>query len=104
MFEDFPTFCKLILIHVDSIRNYFLYFQEDYQDLPLVVQDSPNLKTSLANLFTIHEPLTGENQYRCSSCSNNLCDAEKVNKIMIFQTKTSFIQSMVCEFLVGENK
>ncbi len=29
-------------------------------------------------MFTIHEQLIGDNQYRCSSCSNNLCDAEKV--------------------------
>ncbi|CAF1680703.1 unnamed protein product, partial [Adineta ricciae] len=49
---------------------------EDYQDLPLVVQDSPNLQNSLANMFTIHEHLIGDNQYRCSSCANTLCDAE----------------------------
>ncbi|CAF0972981.1 unnamed protein product [Adineta steineri] len=54
---------------------------EDYQDLPLVVQDTPNLSTSLANIFTISEQLIGDNQYRCSSCSNNLCDAEKWAKI-----------------------
>ena len=29
-------------------------------------------------MFTIHEQLIGDNQYRCSSCSNKLCDAEKV--------------------------
>ncbi|UJR25754.1 hypothetical protein I4U23_007103 [Adineta vaga] len=54
---------------------------EDYQDLPLVVQDSPNLHTSLANIFTISEKLIGDNQYRCSTCANNLCDAEKWAKI-----------------------
>ncbi|UJR23171.1 hypothetical protein I4U23_026191 [Adineta vaga] len=54
---------------------------EDYHDLPLVVQDSPNLQTSLANMFTIHEHLIGDNQYRCSSCANTLCDAEKWAKI-----------------------
>lgn len=54
---------------------------EDYQDLPLVVQDSPNLLTSLANIFTIHEHLIGDNQYRCSTCKNQLCDAEKWAKI-----------------------
>ncbi|CAF1176605.1 unnamed protein product [Rotaria sordida] len=54
---------------------------EDYHDLPLVVQDSPNLQTSLANMFTIREQLIGDNQYRCSSCANNLCDAEKWAKI-----------------------
>ncbi|CAF1340533.1 unnamed protein product [Rotaria magnacalcarata] len=54
---------------------------EDYQDLPLVVQDSPNLQTSLANIFTIREQLIGDNQYRCSSCANKLCDAEKWAKI-----------------------
>ncbi len=58
------------------MRN--LLFKEDYQDLPLVVQDSPNLHTSLANMFTLHEHLVGDNQYRCSSCANKLCDAEKV--------------------------
>ncbi|CAF4003627.1 unnamed protein product [Adineta steineri] len=54
---------------------------EDYQDLPLVVQDSPNLHTSLANMFTYREQLTGDNQYRCSSCDNRLCDADKWAKI-----------------------
>ncbi|CAF1468966.1 unnamed protein product [Adineta ricciae] len=54
---------------------------EDYQDLPLVVQDSPGLQTSLANIFTISEQLIGDNQYRCSTCANNLCDAEKWAKI-----------------------
>lgn len=58
-----------------------LIFKEDYQDLPLVVQDSPNLLTSLANIFTIHEHLVGDNQYRCSTCKNQLCDAEKWAKI-----------------------
>ena len=32
-------------------------------------------------MFTIHEQLIGDNQYRCSSCANNLCDAEKWAKI-----------------------
>jgi len=54
-------------------------FQEDYHDLPLVIQDSPNLQTSLAYMFTVHEQLIGDNQYRCSSCSNRLCDADKVD-------------------------
>jgi hypothetical protein len=58
----------------------FSSFKEDYQDLPLVVQDSPNLHTSLANMFTLHEQLIGDNQYRCSSCANKLCDADKVIK------------------------
>jgi hypothetical protein len=31
-------------------------------------------------MFTLHEQLIGDNQYRCSSCENKLCDAEKVKK------------------------
>jgi ubiquitin C-terminal hydrolase len=32
-------------------------------------------------MFTIHEQLIGDNQYRCSACSNKLCDADKWAKI-----------------------
>ncbi len=31
-------------------------------------------------MFTFHEQLIGDNQYRCSSCANKLCDAEKVKQ------------------------
>lgn len=52
------------------------------------MQDSPNLQTSLANMFTFHEHLVGENQYRCSTCANTLCDAEKVKEM---RTKHKYI-------------
>lgn len=58
----------------------FCFFKEDYQDLSLVVQDSPNLSVSLTNMFINREQLIGDNQYRCSECKNQLCDAEKVSE------------------------
>ncbi|CAF1103468.1 unnamed protein product [Rotaria sp. Silwood1] len=75
---------------------------EDYQDLPLVVQDSPNLHTSLANMFTLHEQLVGDNQYRCSSCANMLCDAEKWAKISKLPPILTFpLQRFVYDFKTG---
>ncbi|CAF0845439.1 unnamed protein product [Didymodactylos carnosus] len=53
---------------------------EDYYDLPIIVQGCSNLEQSLANTFQFSEDLTGDNQYRCSTCQS-LCDAEKTCKI-----------------------
>ena len=79
MSKSFQTHSNKLEKYIDILINDLLS-KEDYQDLPLVVQDSPNLQNSLANMFTIHEHLIGDNQYRCSSCANTLCDAEKVKK------------------------
>lgn len=90
---------------LNSISMSFVgIFQEDYHDLPLVVQDSPNLHTSLANIFTIPESLVGDNRYRCSACANQLCDAEKVTKISTLKKKKQNIDKLFVSFSVGKNR
>ncbi len=51
-------------------------------------------------MFTIHEQLIGDNQYRCSSCSNKLCDADKVDLIK----SKKICEGFLFVILVGENK
>jgi ubiquitin carboxyl-terminal hydrolase 40 len=51
--------------------------QEEFLDLPITVQGSSDLHTSLVNSFVMREHLTGHNQYRCEKCNNEYRDADK---------------------------
>ncbi|RNA39982.1 ubiquitin carboxyl-terminal hydrolase 40 [Brachionus plicatilis] len=51
--------------------------EEEFLDLAVSVQGSPNLNNSLHNSFVIREKLEGNNKYRCEKCNNQYCDAEK---------------------------
>ncbi len=46
-------------------------------DIPITVQGSTDLHTSLASSFISRESLNGNNQYRCEKCNNEYRDAEK---------------------------
>lgn len=49
-------------------------------------------------MFTLHEHLVGDNQYRCSACANALCDAEKVKLI---DDKNLIIERFVFVYFSG---
>ncbi|CAF0830036.1 unnamed protein product [Brachionus calyciflorus] len=51
--------------------------EEEFLDLPITVQGSPNLECSLNNSFILREKLDGNNQYKCEKCNNQYRDAEK---------------------------
>lgn len=51
--------------------------QEEFFDIPITVQGSDGLKTSLINSFQMREGLNGNNQYKCEKCNNQYRDAEK---------------------------
>lgn len=54
-----------------------MILKEEYLDIPITVQGSTDLHTSLASSFISRESLNGNNQYRCEKCNNEYRDAEK---------------------------
>ena len=55
----------------------FCVLQEEFFDIPITVQGSDGLRTSLINSFQMREGLNGNNQYKCEKCNNQYRDAEK---------------------------
>ena len=51
--------------------------EEEFLDLPITVQGSSSLETSLINSFIMRENMDGNNQYRCEKCNNEYRDAER---------------------------
>ena len=68
---------KSLLFFVIALVKSTFWFQEEYLDIPITVQGSTDLHTSLANSFIVREQLSGNNQYKCEKCNNEYRDAEK---------------------------
>ena len=75
------VFQREVLINLNrssiEINIHFFFIQEEFLDLPITVQGSDGLHTSLISSYLLRENLDGNNQYKCEKCGNQYRDAER---------------------------